>query len=50
MHHREMYMYINFQQNCVSRSVKTKHTNLFAKNYKCINLQFAIRILKNRGF
>ena len=29
MHHRKMYMYINFQQNRVSRSVKTVHTNLF---------------------
>ena len=33
MHHRITYMYINFQQNWVSRlSVKTVHTNLFAKN------------------
>ena len=31
MHHRKMYMYINFQQNSVSRSVKTVHTNLFCK-------------------
>ena len=43
MHHRKTYMYINFQQNRVSRSVKTVHTNLFAN---CINLQLAIRILK----
>ena len=34
MHHRAMYMYINFQQNQVSRSVKTVHTNLFANNHK----------------
>ena len=27
-------MYINFQQNWVSRSVKTVHTNLFANNRK----------------
>ena len=27
-------MYFNFQQNRVSRSVKTVHTNLFAKNCK----------------
>ena len=47
MHHHETYMYINFQQNRVSRSVKTVHTNLFA-NY--INLQLAIRILKNHAF
>ena len=32
MHHLETYMYINFQQNRDSRSVKTVHTNLFAKN------------------
>ena len=25
MHHRKTYMYINFQQNRVSRSVKTVH-------------------------
>ena len=27
-------MYINFQQNQVSRTVKTVHTNLFANNRK----------------
>ena len=31
MHHRKTYMHINFQQNRVSRSVKTVFTNLFAK-------------------
>ena len=31
MHHRKTYLYINFQQNRVSRSVKNVHTNLFAK-------------------
>ena len=31
MHHRKTYMYINFQQNRVSRSVKNVHANLFAK-------------------
>ena len=45
MHHRITYLYINFQQNGVSRSVKTVHTNLFAKNCK-----FAIRISKNQAF
>ena len=34
MHHHKTYMYINFQQNRVSRSVKTVHTILFAKNRK----------------
>ena len=33
-HHPSMYMYINFQQNPASRSVKTVHTNLFANNHK----------------
>ena len=32
--HRAMYMYINFQQNQASRSVKTVHTNLFANNHE----------------
>ena len=45
MHHRITYLHINFQQNRVSRSVKTVHTNLFAKNCK-----FAIRISKNQAF
>ena len=31
MHHRTTYMYINFQQNQVSRSVKYVDTNLFAQ-------------------
>ena len=39
-------MYINFQQNRVCRSVKTEHTNLFAKMASCINLQLPIVILK----
>ena len=34
MHHRITYMYLNFQQNWVSRSVKIVHTNIFAKNRK----------------
>ena len=34
MHHRITYMYINFQQNRASRSVKTVHTCLFANNRK----------------
>ena len=34
MHYRITYMYINFQQNRVSRSVKTMHTNIFANNRK----------------
>ena len=34
MHHGATYMYINFQQNQTSRSVKTVHTNLFANNHE----------------
>ena len=34
MHHCVTYMYINFQQNRASRSVKTEHTNLFVNNRK----------------
>ena len=34
MRHRKAYMYINFQQNCVDRSMKTVHTNIFAKQRK----------------
>ena len=34
MHHPAIYMYINFQQNQASRSVKTVQTNLFENNHK----------------
>ena len=34
MNHCRTYMYINFQQNWVSRSVKIVHTNLFAQYRK----------------
>ena len=34
MHHRITYICINFQQNRVSRSVKTMRTNIFAKKCK----------------
>ena len=34
MHRRITSMYIKFQQNRVSRSVKTVHTNLFANDRK----------------
>ena len=40
-------MYINFQLNQVNRAVLIEHTNLFAINANCINLQLGIRILKN---
>ena len=32
MHYCITYMYINFQQTRVSRSVQTVHTNIFANN------------------
>ena len=34
MHYHKTYMYINFQQNRVCRSVKTVHTYLLARNRK----------------
>ena len=37
MHHCITYMYIHFQQNLVSRLVKTVHTNVFAKIISCID-------------
>ena len=46
MHHRKTYMHFNFQQNRVSRSAKTVHTNLFAKNcklHKFVTLQLEFR-------
>ena len=42
MRHRKTYNYFNFQQNWVSRSVKTVHTNVFAKILSCIDLQIPI--------
>ena len=42
MHRHKAYMYIDFQQNRVCRSVKTVHTNLFAQYRKFINLQLPI--------
>ena len=32
MHYCITYMYVNFQQTRVSRSVQTVHTNIFANN------------------
>ena len=38
MHHQKTYMYINFQQNRINRSVIAVHTILFAKkNRKCMH-------------
>ena len=41
MQHGKTYNYFNFQQNWVSRSVKTVHTNEFAKNHKLHTSRFA---------
>ena len=38
MRHHIPYMYINFQQNQVSRSLKKVHTNIFANNRKLHNI------------
>ena len=47
MCHHKAYMYNNFQQNLVCRSIKTVHTNLFAKKIGgCTNLQLQIINLK----
>ena len=51
MHHRKTYMYINFQQNRINRSVITVHTNVFRKN--CKLYKFATtnsNFFKNRLF
>ena len=45
MHHRKTYMHINFQQNQVSTSVKTMHTNLFARNCKLHKFATSVNLL-----
>ena len=50
MQHRKTYNYFNFQQNWVSRSVKTVHTNVFAKIISCIDLQIPIVFQRNQLF
>ena len=50
MHHRVTYMYINFQQNQVGRTVKSVHKNIFANNSKlhkfaCCNSNFEKSLL-----
>ena len=42
MQHCKTYNYFNFQQNLVSRSVKTVHTNVFAKIISYIDLQIPL--------
>ena len=36
MHHHITYMYINFQQNRINRSVITVHTNIFRKKMQVV--------------
>ena len=51
MHYCITYMYIHFQQNLVSRLVKTVYTNLFAKHRELHKFAYyQIVILKNRLF
>ena len=51
MHHCITYMYIHFQQNLVSRLVKTVYTNLFANHRELHKFAYyQIIILKNRLF
>ena len=50
MHHHKTYMYVNFQQNRVGRSVKTVYTILFTKNGKLLNLQLPIEITKKFNY
>ena len=52
MHQRITNMSINFQQNRVSRSVKTGYTNIFAKYRKLrrfvtCNMNFVIKLLSD---
>ena len=50
MHHHKTYMYINFNQYRVSRSVKTMHTNLFANNHKLHKFATCYSNFENRSF
>ena len=50
MHHQITYMYFNFWQILVSRSVKTVHSNLFAKKCKLHKFATANTNLKKKLF
>ena len=50
MHYRTTYMHSNFQQNRVSRSVKTVHTNLLAKQRKLHIFATCNSNLENHAF
>ena len=50
MHHHKTYMYINFHQNRVCRSVKTCTQMYSPKIASFINFQLPIEVFKNRLF
>ena len=50
MHQRITYMYINFQHNRVSRSVKTVHTNILTKNCKLLKFATCNSNSENHSF
>ena len=50
MRHRIPYMYINFQQNQVSRSLKTVHTNIFANNRKLHKIAITNRNIEKNDY
>ena len=50
MHHLTTCMHNNFQQNRVSKLVKSVQQMYLSKIANCINLQLAIQILKNHAF
>ena len=52
MHRGKSYMYVNFQQNRVNRSISHNRAYKFIRKKiaSCINLQIPIQILKNPSF
>ena len=51
MHHPAMYMYINFQHNQAILDQSKPCTQIYLQIIiNCINLQLAIRILRNHSF
>ena len=50
MHRHKAYMYIDYQQNRVCRSVKTVHTNLFAQYRKLHKFETTNTNFENKNF
>ena len=50
LHHRKEYKYINCQQNGASKSVKSEHTNLFAKNRRMTIVILQKLIISSHAF